>query len=231
VRCLCIATAASAVLLAAGASLDHAKAQSLTPLPPGYVPPPHAFGAPPPMARTMSTGCRHSVPVMSCRRTPISRHPAMAHPFNTDRCHPAMCHRRTLTGRHPDIAYTPGTVRHHPATCCRPTPMGRRLVMAHLPAIHLPATVHHHARTSPHRTRLGRHQAMAHLAGTVRHRSTVRHHALLSLRRTQFRGRALTPGAQSSRPSVCACYPEVYARPRRGHAPPSRTDNYGIEGH
>src|SRR5713101_447960 len=48
VRSLCIATAASAVLLAAGASLDHAKAQSLTPLPPGYVPPPHAFGAPTP---------------------------------------------------------------------------------------------------------------------------------------------------------------------------------------
>src|SRR5260370_33713132 len=45
-RHICIAIATSAALLAAGASLDRAGAQGVTPLPPDYEPPPD-YGRPP----------------------------------------------------------------------------------------------------------------------------------------------------------------------------------------
>jgi hypothetical protein len=112
--------------------------------------------------------------VMGRRGRLIDRRPLTAHFRNSVRHRTAMCRRPTLTGRHPDA----GTGRYHRVICC--------LLMLRLP-------VHRHARTSRRPTLTGHHRAMAYLQGTVQ--STVRRHALLSLGRTQFRGRARTLAA------------------------------------
>jgi hypothetical protein len=137
--------------------------------------------------------------MVMCRRgSLIDRHPVTAHFRSTVRHRTAICRRPTLTGRHPDAAGT-----------------GRHLVICHRRTLRLPPTVRHratvhHGWTSHHRMLTGRLPAMARLpvrrqAWTSRLRtltgrrramahpevpSTVRHHGLLSLRRTQFRGRA-----------------------------------------
>jgi hypothetical protein len=159
------------------------------------------IGRRPGMARFRSMVRHHSA--ICPRHTLTGRRPDAG----TGHRHPAMCHHRTLMGRLPATTRLPATVHQPARTSHHHTRTGRHPATGR-PATGHPATGRHpatdihpamgrppatdiHPATGRHpqmsRTLTGRRRAMGHLPGTVRH------HALLSLRRTQFRGRGRMP--------------------------------------